>query len=184
MTELGLLADQIGASERTLRRAVNQGALRGSWRSPRRLEISAAEKRYARRSWPLLAALRNALRTEPNVRFATVFGSAARGEDEPESDLDLVVAMRDESLDRMIDLATKLGEATGRRVDLLRLEEVEARDDLLLEVTGDARILVDRDGHWAPLSRRAEHLAEEADQAEQQRLERALRGIDDLLARS
>lgn len=183
MTELGLLADQIGASERTLRRAVNQGALKGTWRSPRRLDISAAEKRYARRSWSLLAALRNALRTEPNVRFAALFGSAARGEDEPGSDVDLVVAMRDGGLDRVIDLATKLGEATDRRVDLLELKEVEAHTELLLEVTSDARVLIDRDGLWTPLSQRARRLRKTADQSEQHRLERALNGIDALLAR-
>lgn len=80
-TVLAALAHDIGVSERTLRRAVNDGTLRGSRPSPRSLDLPLSERSYARRAWPLLAALRTALRTEPNVRFALLFGSAATGED-------------------------------------------------------------------------------------------------------
>jgi AraC-like DNA-binding protein len=70
MTELKTLAEEVGVNERTLRRAVNEGTLQARRPTPRRLQISAAERQYIRRSWPLLADLRQALRTEHNVRLA------------------------------------------------------------------------------------------------------------------
>ena len=88
-----------------MRRAVSQGTLRGTRSAPRALQLSPSEKRYIRRSWPLLATLRAILRTEQNVRFALLFGSAARGTDTPASDIDMLVEMRDSSLERMIDRA-------------------------------------------------------------------------------
>ncbi len=45
----------------------------------RRQRVSDEERRYAIDHWQLLARLRRALRTEPNVRLAAVYGSVARG---------------------------------------------------------------------------------------------------------
>ena len=78
MNDLAILADQIGVNERTLRRAVVAGTLRAERPTPRKLTMSGAEKRYLLRSWDRLASLREALRTEQNVRFALLFGSVAR----------------------------------------------------------------------------------------------------------
>lgn len=158
MTELELLADELGVSGRTLRRAVNQGTLRASRLSPRRLEIAASEKRYVRRSWPLLASLRLALRTEANVRFALLFGSTARGDDRPRSDLDLLVGMADSSLDRVTGLSAKLEDRTGRRVDIVPIESTESAPGLLADALGEGRVLVDRDDRWGELAGRKERL--------------------------
>ena len=49
--------------------------------------------------WSLLSALRRALRTEPNVRLAVVYGSFARGDDVSDSDLDLLVSLREDQSD-------------------------------------------------------------------------------------
>jgi len=57
MSELGLLADELGVHERTLRRAAEQGTLRATRPGPRALNLPLGERRYARRAWPLLAAL-------------------------------------------------------------------------------------------------------------------------------
>src|SRR5690349_14644608 len=123
MTELELLASEIGANERTLRRALNQGMLQAERPTPRKLKISAAEKRYLRRSWKLLATLRAVLRTEQNLRFALLFGSVARGDDSAASDIDLLVEMRDPSLARIADLEAKLESLIDRRVDILTLDD-------------------------------------------------------------
>src|SRR3954468_5666025 len=120
MNELVLLAPEVGVNERTLRRAVNEGTLKGNRLSPRRLKLPASDKAYVRSHWDLLSRLREALRTEPNVRFALLFGSAARGDDTEESDVDLLVEMRDPLL--TIDLAIKLREVLGRNVDVVALE--------------------------------------------------------------
>jgi len=181
MTELELLADELQVSERTLRRAINQETLHGRRRSPRRLEISAAEKRYARRAWHVLAALRAALRTESNVRFALLFGSVARGDDHPHSDIDLLVEMRDDSLDRAVDLSAKLEGLTGRRVDVVPIGSVEAAPALLADAVAEGRVLVDRDDRWPDLLEHAPSLRQSALRRDRRRRKAALAGIDRLL---
>ena len=80
--------------------------------------MSLSEREYVRRSWKLLSALKGALRTEQNVRLALLFGSVARGTAVPGSDVDVLVALRDPDLDRVVELSAKLSAATGRRVDV------------------------------------------------------------------
>jgi predicted nucleotidyltransferase len=151
MNELQILADRVGASERTLRRAVKQGALRGTRLSPRRLRLPEAEKRYIASRWPLFASIREILRTEQNVRFALLFGSMARGDDMDSSDVDLVVEMRDASLDRIADLSIKLEHHLGRRVDLLTIEEARGNPSLLADAIAEGRVLIDREDSWVAL---------------------------------
>lgn len=182
MTELQLLADQIGANERTLRRAFNEGTLRAERRTPRKLTLDAAEKRYLRRSWKLLAALRKALRTEQNVRFALLFGSAARGDDSEGSDVDLIVEMRDSSLVRTVDLELKLEELLGRRVDVLTLEDAGANPVLLAEAVAEGRAIVDREERWAQLGSEAKAMDRRARRHLRKRSRRALAGIDRLIS--
>lgn len=151
MNELRLLANQVDTSERTLRRAVNQGALRGTRLSPRRLRLPEAEKRYVADRWPLLAGLREILRTEQNVRFALLFGSMARGDDVDSSDVDLVVEMRDAGLDRIVDLSIKLEDHLGRGVDLLTTEEARGNPSLFADAIAEGRVLIDRENDWEAL---------------------------------
>jgi len=180
MTELELLASQIGAHERTLRRALNEGTLRAERPTPRKLQLDAAEKQYLRRSWKLLAALRGALRTEPNVRFALLFGSVARGDDSEGSDVDLIVEMRDSSLVRVVDLELKLEELLGRRIDVLALEDASANPGLLAEAVAEGRTIVDREERWAQLSSEAAAMDQRARRHLGKRSRNALAGIDRL----
>ncbi len=182
MTELQLLATQVGINERTLRRALNQGTLRAERPTPRRLTISTAEKQYVRRSWPFLAALRKALRTEPNIRFALLFGSAARGEDTPQSDLDLLVEMRESNLERVVDIGARLEDLLGRRVDIVPLEDAERNAGLLGDALRDGRVLIDREGLWTELSNRKDDLVRQNPQRDRRRARKALAGIDRFLA--
>ena len=178
MTELELLARQIGVNERTLRRAFNEGTLRAERPTPRKLTLDAAEKQYLRRSWKLLATLRQALRTEQNVRFALLFGSAARGNDSEESDVDLLVEMRDSSSIRIVDLELKLERLLGRRVDVLTLEDARANPVLMAEAVAEGRTIVDREAHWVRLSSEAEAVNRRARRHLRERSRRALAGID------
>jgi hypothetical protein len=182
MTELELLADRLGASERTLRRAVNEGTLRAERRTPRKLTLSVAEKQYLLRSWKLLAALREGLRTEQNVRFALLFGSFARGDDSEESDVDLIVRMRESSLVRIVDLELKLEELLGRRVDVLTLEDAGSNPVLLAEALNEGRVIVDREGDWNQLGSEADAINRRARRHLRERGRHALAGIDRLLA--
>lgn len=180
MTELGLLADAIGINERTLRRAVAEGSIHAIRTSPRKLELSMAERRYVRHAWPLISALRRALRTEHNVRFALLFGSAARGTDTPLSDVDILVSMHDPSLDRVVELEAKLAARTGRRVDVVRLEDAEQQPSFLADIAAVGRVLVDRDGTWPPLRQREPSLRREARVRDARAIRTALARLDKL----
>lgn len=178
MTELAALAERVGVSERTLRRAFNEGTLRAERPTPRKLTLSSGEKRYLRRSWKLLSALREALRTEQNVRFALLFGSAARGDDDERSDVDLIVVMRDSSPVRAVDLELKLEGLLGRPVDILTLEEAGANPVLLAEAVADGRTIIDREKRWAQLSSEAQAMDSRARRHLRNRSRDALAGID------
>jgi predicted nucleotidyltransferase len=182
MTGLVSLAEEVGVNERTLRRAVTQGTLRGSRTTPRKLELSLHEREYVRRSWGLLSALRAALRTEQNVRFALLFGSAARGLDTSESDVDVLVDLRDTSFERIVDLSTKLTRLAGRPVEVVELKDAETEPSFLAQVLADGRVLVDREDRWPSLHGREAGLRRRGGRRDAQRLDRALAGIDRLLA--
>lgn len=183
MTDLALLAREVGVHERTLRRAVAEGSLRAARPSPRTLDISLAEREYVRHSWKLLSALRAALRTEHNVRFALLFGSAARGTAAPASDVDVLVALRDSDLERVVELSTKLSEATGRRVDAVRLEDAASEPAFLADVIRDGRVLVDRGGLWPRLRDQEPRLRRAGVRRQTERTDAALAGLDRMLAR-
>jgi predicted nucleotidyltransferase len=182
MTELGLLAQQVGVHERTLRRAVNDGALRARRPSPRTLDLPLSERQYVRRSWRLLAALRGALRTEQNVRFALLFGSAARGTDTRAGDVDVLVDLADPALDHVIDLAERLTAASGRPVDVIRLGDAERDPSFLADAVSEGRVLVDRDHLWPSLRVRQPALRRRGRRELGRRTEAALCSIDRLLA--
>jgi predicted nucleotidyltransferase len=181
MTDLALLAREVGVHERTLRRAVAEGSLRAARPSPRTLDISLSEREYVRRSWKLLSALRAALRTEHNVRFALLFGSVARGTAAPGSDVDVLVALRDPDLERVVELAIKLTTATGRRVDVVRLEDAESEPSFLADMIADGRVLVDREGLWPRLRSREPSLRRTGRVRQAERTGAALAGLDRLL---
>jgi len=181
MTELTLLAEEVGVSERTLRRAVNRQTLRASRPSSRKLKITPAEKRYVSRFWSLISALQSALRTEQNVRLALLFGSVSRGDAGPESDIDLLVEMRDESLDRKVDLELKLEEILGRKVDVISIGDGERNPVLMGQAAIEGRLLIDREDRWPRIQRSAIESADKAEALRPGRTEEILAGIDDFL---
>jgi predicted nucleotidyltransferase len=181
MTRLSLLADEVGVNERTLRRAVNEGALRASRPSPRVLELPLSESLYIRRRWPLIAKLREVLRTEHNVRFAILFGSTARGDDTEDSDVDVIADLRDSSLDPVLDLSLKLEDAVDRSVDVVRLEDTEDDPTFLAMALEDARVLVDRDEVWPRLKAEEASLRRRGRRRDARRKRQALAGIDRFL---
>jgi predicted nucleotidyltransferase len=183
MADLALLAREVGVHERTLRRAVADGSVRATRPSPRTIDISLSEREYVRRSWKLLSALRAALRTEHNVRFALLFGSVARGAAALGSDVDVLVALCDADLERVVALSNKLSAATGRRVDLVRLEDAESEPSFLADVIAEGRVLVDREGLWPQLGGREPSLRRAGRQRQATRTDAALAGLDRMLAR-
>jgi len=180
MSALADLARDVGVDERTLRRAVNEGTLRATRPSPRKLDLPLSERRYVRQAWPLIAALRAALRTEPNVRFALLYGSAATGEDSPDSDVDVLVSLRDPDFSKLVALERRLTERVGREVEVVRLEDAE-RDPVFFALAFEpGRVLVDRSGVGPAMRRRAARLGREEPEREARRTRLALDRIREL----
>ncbi|HKP74413.1 MAG TPA: nucleotidyltransferase domain-containing protein [Longimicrobiaceae bacterium] len=101
----------------------------------------------------LVLALQEVLKSVPGVEAAAIYGSSARGEDRPDSDLDLLVVTRsadaDEAVwDRLLDEHKPLQEKFGVRVspvvlDLERLREQAADGDpFIREVIRDGITVV------------------------------------------
>jgi predicted nucleotidyltransferase len=149
------VAAELSIPERTLRRAASEGLVRGERVSPRRFRVTFREEAYLRDHWELLRALRAALRTEPNVRLAVLFGSTATGTDGALSDVDVLVALLDPGVGRLAELAQRLSRHIGRDVQLVRLAEAQTSPVLMLDVLEQGRVLVDRDGLWSGLQKSA-----------------------------
>jgi predicted nucleotidyltransferase len=166
MAALDLLASELGIHGRTLRRAADEGAIRATRLSPRKLTLSPAEESYVLRTWPLLGRLRSLLRTERNVRLAVLYGSRARGDERPDSDVDLLVVLGDSSIFRQIALEHRLGDALGLSVHLAVVADARRSPGLLASAIEDGRVLVDRDGDWRTLLADYPSIARAADAAD------------------
>lgn len=102
----------------------------------------------------LVETLRDALADFSDIRLAVLFGSAARGEDRPESDLDLGVLLDPYDVGRFwpIDLASN--RALRRVMDVVDLNE--APPLLRLEVARDGLVVIERGEHtWVDFKARA-----------------------------
>ncbi len=169
MSPLLSLAKTLGTSDRTLRRAVAQGLIRAERPSRRKVRIGALEHRYLEMYWDELSELREVLRTEPKVSLAVLFGSVARGDSRPASDIDLVLDVRANG--SVNQIAQRLGSRVSRDVQIVPLNVAEESPALLSELLRDGRVLVDRDDVWSGLlGRRAE--VDRARARERRRIER------------
>ncbi|MGH2879385.1 MAG: nucleotidyltransferase family protein [Solirubrobacteraceae bacterium] len=153
------LADGLHVSDRTLRRAVSRGLLRGVRRSPNKLEISARERNYAQTHWALLQALVRALRTEAGVQIAVLYGSVAKGSDRQGSDIDLAVELRSGAVTSVPALERRLERAIGQKVHVVRIADALVDGRFALEIIDHGRPLVDRADRWLALRRRRSSLA-------------------------
>lgn len=178
VTPLQELAAEIGAPERTLRRAVEVRTLRCRRPTPRTLVVDEVERDYVRRNWGLLQSLREALRTEPNVKLAVLFGSTARGDVGPRSDIDLLVSWKDRKRARPGALLAKLEDLTGRAVDLVPWEQ--ASPLLLEQVVDEGRVIVDRGYVWPRLLGKRATITARARRHERQRAREVEAALDEL----
>jgi len=175
------LAIDLGADERTLRRAVSQGTIRARRTGPRRLRLLSGEAEYLRDYWPLLSTLRRAFRTERQVRLAVLYGSVARGEDDADSDLDLLVSVDGEEAFALTPLVRRLEAVSCRAVDIPRFEQVVTKTPLLLDrVLMDGRVIVDRNNHWPRLQEQRRAIRARAGRAYGKQMGEAAEAIEQL----
>ena len=101
-------------------------------------------------------ALQRVLESHPAVRLAVLFGSAARGEPGPESDVDLGLILDSAAWTPPAcwSLEAALGRACRRTVELVPLDR--APPLLRFEIARDGRVLLDRSPHaWVDFRARA-----------------------------
>jgi predicted nucleotidyltransferase len=146
------LAQELGTTDRTLRRLAEVGTIRSGRRRAGLRGALSREESYLRGHWELLSRLRAALRTEPSVMAALLFGSVAAGTDSPASDIDLVVALDgDARLRDLYQLGRRLARKVGRPVDLFNLDDLLAEPARLGPIIDEARPVVDRAHVWPRL---------------------------------
>jgi predicted nucleotidyltransferase len=148
----GVLANELGTSDRTLRRLAESGVVRSSPRASGHHPLPIAEVEWLRDHWRVVSELRRALRSEPSVRAALLFGSVARGTDTPASDIDLVVDLKSVDQMELRELRRRLSSKVRRSIDLFALSDLEAEPELLLPIMSYARPIVDRAGVWKRLA--------------------------------
>ena len=93
--------------------------------------------------------LRDGLAAERTIRSAWLYGSVARGTDEPQSDLDLALVLADDSVDasrQVRDAVQALGDRLGARISpvvltSLELSKLSPSDQWWSEVSRDAKVL-------------------------------------------
>lgn len=175
---LEFAAEKLECSERTLRRYVNEGLLHGERGSRQEVRLARGEEAYLRQHGRLLHGLRRALRTEPSVRLAVLFGSTATGEDGPESDIDVLVDLRSGTIPQLLGLQRRLRLGLdGRDIHLVLLSDAEQAPALLADVFREGRVIVDRDGRWQRLRRRRKAIFKAADAEDEATREAAWRSV-------
>jgi len=92
----------------------------------------------------LIALLSEGLEKEEEVLFAYLFGSMATDKAGPNSDIDIAVYLKNDSLDTQLRLITGLSKLTGGEVDLLILNRVKNLY-LLDEIFRSNHLLKDHD---------------------------------------
>jgi predicted nucleotidyltransferase len=118
----------------------------------------------------------------PDVRLAVVYGSVARGDDHPRSDLDLLVSFTSEEAHSSASLALALSEETGRRVQVVSLSAAQDAPLLLLDILHQGRVLLDRDDEWSAVRRRKRQIQRQAAAADTE-LDRRISELAELVGR-
>lgn len=120
----------------------------------------------------LIDEARGTLEAGPPLRLAVLFGSFAKQRARADSDLDIAILPRDEtlSLRAELELAAQLSSRTGREIDLVRLDRATM---LLRWEIAKHGILLIADPAWEWLRFRVAAASEHADMAEA--LDRAAR---------
>ena len=123
------------------------------------------------------------LSARPDVRLAVIYGSVARGDDRPGSDLDLLISFAREEAHTAASLEVALTEAIGRRVQVVSLTTARRAPLLLLDVLREGRVVLDRDDEWSALRGDEQRIQRQAAAAEN-RLDRGIAELAELVADS
>jgi uncharacterized protein len=102
----------------------------------------------------ILEQLRSEVGDLPELKLAVAFGSTARGEARPESDVDLGILLEPYSPSLRLETEAQLGRAARRPVHIILLDE--APPLLRFEIARDGVLLLERsDGLWPQFKAKA-----------------------------
>ena len=120
----------------------------------------------------LIDALRSALSPVSTLRLVVLFGSRARGDARPDSDVDLAVSFGTApSLLDLGDVVSRCESATSLRVDVVELDGLpSSKPALAYEIARDGAVVVDtEDGFWRYRARAFSLYLDQRDFLERQR---------------
>jgi predicted nucleotidyltransferase len=139
------VAARAGLEPALLARWLRKGVVRADGQG----ELTRAEHRWLADNGSLVREIDEATRTVDAIDTVVLFGSRARGDQRPDSDVDLIVdgtisgdaralaVMRGELLERL-----------GHDVEISTLAEARAAPVVLLEAIHEGRVLKDTAGRW------------------------------------
>lgn len=152
------------------------------WRCP---ECRAAFTRVEPERYPDYAAIKtalaDALEQREEVKLAVLMGSMARGDAEPDSDVDVLVILHESPRSR-IELEIALRDALGRRVDVIRLSE--GRPQMIHEALVDGVVIKDVDGVWPSFQARLAEFERAAKEYDADLTRRTREALDEMIRRA
>lgn len=102
----------------------------------------------------ILEQLRSEIGDRPELKLAVAFGSTARGEARPDSDVDLAILLDPYSPSLRLETEARLGRAARRPVHVILLDE--APPLLRFEIARDGVLLIERsEGLWPSFKAKA-----------------------------
>lgn len=111
-------------------------------------------------NFPLKQTVTTALRLQPDIVLAILFGSVAEGKERADSDIDIAIDVgRTLAAKEKISLISRLAEITGRPVDLIDLHTVG--EPLLGQILQHGERILGSDSRYADLIRK--HVFDKAD---------------------
>jgi hypothetical protein len=93
-----------------------------------------------------------------------------------------MVVLREQSLEKMVELQDRLQVATGKDIDLVGKEDASRNEVLMAMAVEEGRTLVDRVGLWPELQGEREELGRRGDLSLRRDRRRALTAIDAFLS--
>lgn len=138
-------------ARRTLSRAAANGSIRAKGGRGHPYIVSEDEAQYLKDYWPVLSSLREALRCEPVVQEAVLFGSYATGHAHAASDLDLMVDIKNASGVQMLHLKNRLEKRLGKFVDLYLFSDLQQNYKILEEIGKTGRPLINRKSFFSKI---------------------------------
>ena len=117
-------------------------------------------------SRPSLQEMQAALSGEQSVRLAVLFGSTATGDNQPHSDIDILVDLHPTTFLQLAAIQQRLTDTLGKQVHLVRVSDANAL--LLADVFTEGKVLINHGNTWENLLRERSEVFQRATEEEEE----------------